>query len=147
VRISACGHFGRTTRARSRCRRRSSVRLAAWEGGWGGVGHRRQFARKVLPRCDLFTGAGTWGQNGRGGVVPRVSSPSAPRPSSHGVTSPAGTSVSAPIAPTVSALSPQHLLVVCGTDESQSRQKAPHYLCRWTGRRPLCRRVGSRSGR
>ena len=38
VRISACGHFGRTTRARSRCRRRSSVRLAAGEGGWGGVG-------------------------------------------------------------------------------------------------------------
>jgi hypothetical protein len=36
VRISACGHFGRTTRARSRCRRRSSVRLAAGEGGWGG---------------------------------------------------------------------------------------------------------------
>ena len=38
VRISACGHFGRTTRARSRCRRRSSVSAAAGEGGWGGVG-------------------------------------------------------------------------------------------------------------
>ena len=82
----------------------------------GRGGRRRQFARKVLPRCDLFTGAGTWGQNGRGGVVPRVSSPSAPRPSSHGVTSPAGTSVSpAPIAPTVSALSPTR---ESGTDES-----------------------------